>query len=344
MDSDAKTFGLGGPSGACYVAAVNELLVGLVGTVLSLNQPAVVTHLPASQTNLGVSVSATNDPVEVEFKKLMDADDEAQAEVDQWIQDNQKFAEKGAGQPDAELNKRILARFASVRKAYDDFLKRHPDHARAHLAYAAFLQDIKDEDAAVPHMERSRELDPKNPAVWNNLANYYGHFGELKKAFEYYAKAIELNPNESVYYHNFGTTVYLFRKDAREFYNLNEQQVFDKALELYDKAMKLDPQDFPLATDVAQTYYGIRPPRTEEALRAWTNAFSLAHDDIEREGVHVHFARVKLHAGRFTEARAHLDALTNSMYAEMKTRLTRSLQDEIEKSQPTNAPPVTEKK
>ena len=81
--------------------------------------------------------------------------------------------------------------------------------------------------------------------MYNNLANLYGHTGPVKKAFEYYAKAIELNPQEPLYYHNFGDTVYLFRKDAMEFYGITEQQVYDKALELYSKALKLDPQQFP---------------------------------------------------------------------------------------------------
>ena len=88
----------------------------------------------------------------------------------------------------------------------------------------------------------------------------------------YYAKAIELDPAESVYYQNLATTVYLFRKDAKEFYDINEQQVFDKSLALYHKAVQLDPDNFPLATDYAQSYYGIRPLRTNDALVAWTNA------------------------------------------------------------------------
>ena len=73
-------------------------------------------------------------------------------------------------------------------------------------------------------------LDPKNPAVWNNLANFYGEHGPITNAFVDYAQAIALEPAEPVYYQNFATTVYLFRKDVREFYNINEQQVFDKAL------------------------------------------------------------------------------------------------------------------
>src|SRR5206468_6813978 len=133
---------------------------------------------------------------------------------------------------------------------------------RARIAFASFLGDLNDEEASQTEYENALELETNNPAIYNNLANIYGHTGPVKKAFEFYARAIELNPSEPVYYHNFGTTVFLFRKDAREFYGIDEQQVFNKALELYAKAIKLDPTNFPLASDIAQTYYGIKPTRT----------------------------------------------------------------------------------
>jgi tetratricopeptide (TPR) repeat protein len=117
----------------------------------------------------------------------------------------------------------------------------------------------------------------------------------------------------------------LFRKDAREFYHINEAQVFDKALALYQKAVRLDPNNFPLATDYAQSYYGIRPLRTNDALVAWTNALQIAGDEIEREGVYIHLARIKISIGQFTEAQAQLDAVTNADLADMKNRLERSL-------------------
>jgi tetratricopeptide (TPR) repeat protein len=270
-------------------------------------------------------------------------DDAAQAQVDDWITENKAFAAKGAGASDADLNRRILERFAPIKQGYEDFIKRHPDHANARVAFGSFLNDLHDEEGAEAQWEKGRELDPKNPAAWNNLAGVYGEGGKVKKAFEYYAKAIELNPLEPLYYHNFGTTVYLFRKDAREFYNLTEQQVFDKALELYSKALKLDPDNFPLASDVAQTYYGIKPLRAEEALRAWTNTLAIAHDDIEREGVYLHLARIKLAAGRFDEARQHVNSVTNEAYADLKQRLTHNLNEqekEAKEGKGANAPGV----
>jgi len=317
----------------------------MLGALVTASRLAAATNLVAGPTNPSPAVvPEANDPVEKEYKKLMEDDDTAQAEVDEWIKDNQTAATRGAAVPTADLQRRIRERFDPIRKAYDDFIKRHPDHARARVAYGSFLGDLQDEEGAQEQWEKALALNTKDPAVYNNLANLYGHLGPVKKAFDYYAKAIELNPQEPIYYHNFGTTVYLFRKDAMDFYGITEQQVYDKALGLYSKALKLDPQNFPLASDVAQTYYGIKPLRTEEALKAWTNTLAIAHDEIEREGVYLHLARIKLAAERFAEARAHLSAVTNDMYDVLKKRLARNLDEQEQKARGTNATSVPEKK
>jgi tetratricopeptide (TPR) repeat protein len=316
---------------------VSSLLAGLLGALVATNQPAAFSNLVHQTTGISVAVPDKNDPVELEFQKLMDLDDEAQAEVDEWIKQNDAFAAGGAAIPTQLLRDRILKRLDTVGKAYEEFLRRHPDHVRARVAYASFLGDTKGEDEAQIQLEKALALDTNNAAVYNNLANIYGHTGSVKKAFEYYAKAIELNPREPVYYHNFGTTVFLFRADAKEYYGIDEATVFAKAFQLYSNAMRLDPQDFPLASDVAQSYYGIRPIPTDQALKAWTNALSIAKDEVEREGVYVHFARLNLLAGRYTIAQGHLNAITNEVYAELKKRLTRNL---VERQSGTNATPT----
>jgi tetratricopeptide (TPR) repeat protein len=271
---------------------------------------------------------AAPDPVEAEFERLLERDDEAQAEVDVWIRENTAFAAEGGGVPDVELNIRILQRFSAVQTNYLEFLATHTNHARAHLAYASFLGDIGQSKESLRYMELARDLDPSNPAVWNNLANHHGHFGGVKKAFDYYAKAIELDPTEPVYYHNYGTTVFLFRKDVREHFGITEQEVFDKAMALYDQAIQLDPENFPLATDIAQSYYGIKPLRTNEAFAAWEYAMDIARDQIERDGVHIHFARLNREIGNFAEARRHLSVVTNAMYDALKQRVATSIDEE----------------
>jgi tetratricopeptide (TPR) repeat protein len=318
---------------------VSSLLAGFLAALVATNQSAVVSDLVAQTTGVSVSVPDPKDPVEKEFQKLMDFDDETHAEVDKWIRDNSQFAAKGAGISREEAKRHILERLDPVDKAYQEFIQKHPNHARARVAYASFLGDTKGEDAAEEQLEKALALDTNNPAIYNNLANIYGHTGPVKKAFEFYAKAIQLSPQEPVYYHNLGTTVYLFRMDAKEYYKISEDEVFAKAFQLYSNAMRLDPQNFPLASDVAQTYYGIKPLRVDEALGAWTNALNIAHDEVEREGVYIHFARINLIGGRLDLASAFLNSVTNDMYTDLKRRITRNLDEKEKKMTETNAPP-----
>lgn len=317
---------------------MNDLTIGLLSALLATNQPQAVSNV--IQQHTGVAVDVATDPVEKELRTVMIADDAAQDEVQAWIQTYDASGTNRTKEAGLELNKRIIARFERVRTAYADFLRNHPDSARGFLAYGSFLNDIGDEDGAKIQYENSKQLDPKNPAVWNQLANYYGEFSPVTNAFAYYTEAIRLEPTEPVYYQNFATTVYLFRKDAREFYNITEQQVFDKALGLYQQAMKLAPADFVLATDFASSYYGIKPLRTNDALVAWTNALKVAHTDAERQGVEIHLARTKISFGFFEQASNHLASVTNLAYLDLKNRLYRSLLDH-KNPPPDDAPEIS---
>jgi tetratricopeptide (TPR) repeat protein len=311
---------------------MSDLTIGLLSALLATNQPQAVSNLVQEHAGISVAIPDANDPVQRELRQVMMDDDAALDEVTSWVNTN------GVSPSDtnavAALNKKIRDRLDGARHEYDVFLRNHPDNARGFLAYGTFLNDIGDENGAKVQYENSKQLDPKNPAVWNQLANYYGEYGGLTNAFTYYTEAIRLDPTEPVYFQNFATTVYLYRKDAREFYHINEQQVFDKALGLYRQAMNLDPGNLVLATDYAESYYGIKPMRTNDALAAWTNCLDICKDENEREGILCHLARVKIASGMFEEAQAHLDALTNSAFADMKKRLERSM--DLYKN-PTNA-------
>jgi len=315
---------------------VNELTISLLSALLATNQPQAVSNLLRQNVGVSVSVPDPNDPAEKELRQLMQEDDAALDEVDKWIRDNDAFAAQGAGEPSDVLNRRIRARLDIVRDKYKDFLQRYPDFARGHLAYGTFLNDIHEESAAGNEFKKAAQLDPKDPAAWNNLGNFYAEFGPMTNAFADYTRAVELDPAEPVYYQNLGLTVYLYRRDAMKFYGISEQQVFDKALAFYRKAIQFDPDNLPLATEYAECYYAIRPLRTNDALAAWTNALLTAHNEGEREGIYIHLARIKIAAGRFAEAWAHLDAVTNSAYLGLKNRLERNLAER--KNAATNPP------
>ena len=327
---------------------MNDLLSGLLGALLATNQPVALSNLVQQRTGIALEIPDKNDPVEQEFQKLMLEDDAAQAEVDQWIIEDQKFAEKGA--QSITLQARIRKRLDEVKKGYEEFFRRNPRHGKARIAYASFLSDTGEEGIAFEHLELARELEPNNPAVWNQLANWHGHNAPVVKSFEYYQKAIDLDPTEATYYWNFATTVFLFRRDATNYFKITEEQVFKKAMGLYYKAQELDPANFELATDLAQSYYGIKLFKTgdaevdrkaeqkhyDEALAAWQSAYKMARDDVERQGVLIHYARLQINAGRFEDARMNLNAITNDMLQGARQRLEKKLKEQILKQQPVS--------
>jgi hypothetical protein len=99
--------------------------------------------------------------------------------------------------------------------------------------------------------------------------------------------------------------------------------------------MKLDPTNLALATDYAQSYYGIKPLRAKDALEAWNHALSLAKNDVEKQGIYLHLARVELNSGRFSEAQAHLNEVNEPQMQDLKKLLQKNL-DQKSKSATTN--------
>ena len=303
-----------------------SLVTGLLAALVATNQPSAVNPLAREKTGAKMETAAPNNPVEQEYFRLLLADQSADEETDRWMLENDRLAAAGAGDSAATLRLRMKQRFEPVEKSYRDFLERNPKHVKGHLAFGSFLNDLGREDEAAAHYLVARDLDPKNPAAWNNLAIYYGHNSPVTNAFLCYEKAIELDPLEPNYYQDFATTVYLFRRDATNHYRISEQQVFDKAMGLYRRALTLSSNDFKVATDLAQTYYGINPPRVRDALQAWDEALKLAGDDAERQGVRLHLARWHRTAGDVEAARRELNQISDPAFATMKGNILKSLE------------------
>ena len=340
---------------------MSDALTAALTLLVATNRPLAASALAASTVGLQVAATAaapaTNDPVEIELRSIMAADDTVQDEINKLVTEAETPNDNALASPPVTLSARIRQRAAPVRERYERFVRDHPKHAKARVAFGSFLNDLGEEEEAVNQWEKARSLDPSDPAPWNNLANVYAHIGPVSKSFPYYEEALRLNPKEPIYLHNFGTLVFMFRRDATNHFGCDEQAVFNKAFELYRRAIALDPDNFQLAADVAQTYYGWRlptdgtPAETQEAelrlqdtaLRAWTNALSIATTDEEREGVQLHFARWNLRAGRFSDARTNLASVTNELHSVIKNRLLKSVGErENGKQPPTTPTPTTE--
>ncbi len=331
---------------------MSDLLVGVLSALLATNSPTAISNLVHRKTGIALPARPAESPSDLALKEVMELDDKVRGEVDDLLQDEEKAK---VTQPKLErlsARERMTQKLAPVRQAYEDFIAKYPSNARGRIAYGSFLNETGDEEGALSQWTRAREIDPREPSVWNNLANYYGHNGQVTNAFAHYAKAIELEPTESVYYHNLATMLFMFRGDAATYLKKGVPEVLQDAMAFYHRAVELDPLNFTLATDVAQSYYGLpalqthagvaRDPRFEsyltEALGAWTNAMRIARDDIERQGVLIHYARLNITGGRFDAARQALGGVTNGMFTTVKETLKKRLA--LEQERTTNAPPA----
>ena len=316
---------------------MNDLLVGLLSALLSTNQTAVASNLLMKQT--GIPLKIAFDPLALELKRIMDLDDQAREEVDELLE---KEKAPKSDQPEIKkltTNTVIEKKLDAVKVAYEEFIAKHPTYAKAMNAFGAFLNETSNDDLALKEWLKAKELDPTDAAVWNNLGGYYAHNGGLTNAFTHYAKAISINPSEPSYLWNLGTLMYVYRSDASAFLKKEPLQVLEDAMAVYRRALKIETNNFLMSADYAQSFYGFPAPqsgnaaadlktlqdRAGQALTAWTNAHSLARDEVERQGVHLHYARWTMGMGRFTESRAALNAVTNLMYQLNKTTLLKKL-------------------
>lgn len=309
--------------------------------MVATNQVVAASNVLAQTTGIRAPVVDPADPVEQEYRRLLEQDDDAQAEVDEWIKEAGERETAADDLGSITLGARIKQRFEPIEQAYGDFLRRNPNHTRARLAYGSMLSDFGRHDEAVAQWEKARELDPTNPATWNNLADHFSHFGPTRKCLEYFAKAVELAPKEPLYRYNLAIAVSVFRADARELYGLpDDQAVLRKALELYRDARRVAPNDFKTATDLAQMYYQLVPDPTlapaaferakkalvDEGMVAWKEAAQLAPTDLDREGIAIHMARYCGMNGRYREGLKLLDEVTHPGLADVKARVKRGIE------------------
>jgi Tfp pilus assembly protein PilF len=129
----------------------------------------------------------------------------------------------------------------------------------------------KDYDAAAAALTKATEMDPKQIAVWSNLADAYvnaagkktgGDFdATMAKGFEAYQKAIELNPTDGGLHNNYALA-------------LSKAKKFPEMQAELEKAAQIDP------TKAGQYYYNlgaslVNSGQNEPAGQAFKKAIEL---------------------------------------------------------------------
>ena len=230
------------------------------------------------------------------------------------------------------LTFRIRKRLDDIRQMYMSFLKDHPKHVKARVAYGSFLKHIDDRQGALGQWKKALADDPSNAAALNNIATHIGTIAIqnnirtlIPEAFQSLEKAIALAPNEALYRHNFATTLSLFRLDAMRHYKISSGEVTQRALTELGKGMKLAPDNFEIAADRAETFLDIKPLPRQRALQAWERARTIANQQIQRDWVNLQIAIVHLETGELDAAETNLDLVSKDAFQKLVRDLRTAL-------------------
>jgi tetratricopeptide (TPR) repeat protein len=222
----------------------------------------------------------------------------------------------------------LRANLRRLEADYRFFLKQHPDNDKALVAFGGFLYDQRRQDQAIQCWERAIAVNPRCAKAYNNLATHYGHFGGAAKALRYHQKAFELDPSDPIFHFNWATTCIMFRKDAHEVYGWDTDEIFRRSQEEFRKARDLAPQDFNYAQSYAETFYQVTKPDWQAALAAWQFCLGQPLDEVGRERVYSHLARVCIRSHRYDEAHTWLGKINAGEILPLRRVLERRLAED----------------
>ena len=273
------------------------------------------------------------DPKEARFQAILAADNAAIKDILVCLDQNSESIKANPVTRSAFRN-RARQQMLQVRGTYERFLQDNPDHTRARNAYASFLRHIGDEKLAEEHWNQILASDEKNAAVHNNLARHLvftaieqKNASSVPRAFELIGKAIVLDSKQSLYHHNLATTICLYPNEAAQYFQRTPIIVLEMALKEYQAALKLDPKNFTIASELAESYLQILPIQTESAATAWKHALQLAQSERQKDSVHLNIAILEFKTGNRTAARQSLLKVSDKYFSEMKVQLQKQLSD-----------------
>ena len=185
-------------------------------------------------------------------------------------------------------------------------------------------------DNSNPFIQDLSNVAPSQAAeYWNDWGNTYSHTGPITNTIVCYLNAIRLMPQEPMYRHNLAVCIFMYRKDAKMFFDVSEEHVFAMAMKEFRKARLLDPTNYDLAKETAQAQFGVKPFNAEDAYKDWAFVVRLVEgkDANERDDVYLSMARACSMGGRYEEAQKWLAKVTTESHIEIKNALRRKVME-----------------
>lgn len=177
-------------------------------------------------------------------------------------------------------------RIELVRKGYELFLAAYPNNPIALNGYGEIMFDrYGDEAAGLEKWQTAAALDGSYSAPRNNLALFYSHRGSYELAFKYMDEALEMDSDNPDYLFNASQLYLIHFPQLAEMKGWDKKKIYEKAMDMSERAAKALPDDYQLTSDYAVNFY-VAPnfdtkPDWAKAAKAWEMARTAAIEPEE---------------------------------------------------------------
>lgn len=208
---------------------------------------------------------------------------------------------------------------------FADLETKYPQDAAIANGHAEFLWSTGEHARAVEKWRAAEKLDPNFAPALDHLGDVAFGRGEVKKAAEYYERAVRSAPTNAAYHFGYANVVFLFRHDLHDDAHPDSDSLLDESLKHFAEASRLDPLNANYARAFAETFYAIPKPDWSEALKAWRHLYDISP---QKDFALLNLARVHMKLGNKPQARASLAEIQDPKFDRLKGRLNERIDAE----------------
>lgn len=217
-------------------------------------------------------------------------------------QKEESIYKKIAEDPDHYSDSDLQRRIEELTQSYRTYLTDHPDDVNALILYGKLLRRTDQTNQAFTAFLKADELDPKLAVVKQQIGTHLAEQGKGKAALTFYLQAVEIEPETALYHFSLGQLLYEFRDEFLKDQIFTRDALDRETVKAFHKAAMLTPDNFDFQMRLGEAYYDQASPDWKSALLHWNEVRKTIDDELRREIVDLHRARVLGKLGRIQEA------------------------------------------
>ena len=224
-----------------------------------------------------------------------------------------------------EARSASAAEWRKLEKAYADMDTKYPKNVAVKNAWAQYLWDRGEKQAAVEKWMAVIAIEPRNDLALSNLGEASLELGDVKKAAAFYTRASDSAPRNAAYHFDLANVIFLFRFDILDAEAPDAEAMIRRARGHFAEAARLEPLNVEYAKAYADIFYDLKPADWEAALTAWNHFLEISP---QKDFGYANLARVHMKLGQKTEARACLAQIHAPDFNRLKARLNERMETE----------------